>query len=167
MTMDSLERPQDGTTGTYIIRLSAERTMVGHTVLLRVPDVLTANAASISIISSPPATTGTSFSNAVGSCGRTSSATHGDAKQLIAQAVNTNDFRRCIVTLFHGRKDTSDSDDATTSGDDESRSTDADAVLCAPASAQGAGADAANADGAAQRRAGVRTSVNAVLGCTN
>ena len=35
MTMDSLEQPQENTTANYIIRLSAERTKVGHPVLLR------------------------------------------------------------------------------------------------------------------------------------
>ena len=37
-----------------------------------------------------------------------SSATRAVTKQLIGRAVNAHQFRHCITTLFHGRRDTSD-----------------------------------------------------------
>ncbi len=109
MTMESLERPQDGITSTYIIRLSAERTKVGHPVLLRVPDVLTAKLDFYLSSILPAGHIGHVFLQRSGEPRQDfSSATRAVTKQFIGRAVNAHQFRHCITTLFHGRKDTSD-----------------------------------------------------------
>ena len=109
MTMDSLEQPQENTTANYIIRLSAERTKVGHPVLLRVPDVLTAAFEFYLGRVLPGNHTGHVFLQRSGEPRQNfSSATRAVTKQLIGRAVNAHQFRHCITTLFHGRRDTSD-----------------------------------------------------------
>jgi hypothetical protein len=109
MTMESIERPQEGTTSTYIIRVSAERTKVGHPVLLRVPDVLTAKFDFYLDHILPAGHNGHVFLQRGGQPRQDfSSATRAVTKQLIGRAVNAHQFRHCITTLFHGRKDASD-----------------------------------------------------------
>ena len=109
MTMESLERPLEGVTSTYIIRLSAERTKVGHPVLLRVPDVLTAMFDFYIGHILPAGHSGHVFLQRSAEPRQDfSSATRAVTKQLIGRAVNAHQFRHCITTLFHGRKDTSD-----------------------------------------------------------
>jgi hypothetical protein len=109
MTMECLEPPRDGKTSTYIVRLSAERSKVGHPVLLRVPDVLTAKFAFYLGRVLPAGHAGHIFLQRSGEPRQDfSSATRAVTKQLIGRAVNAHQFRHCITTLFHGRKDTSD-----------------------------------------------------------
>ena len=107
MTMDSITRSGDG--GNYVIRMSAERTKVGHPVLLRVPEVLTKKFDFYREHILPRGHTGHVFLQR----GREprqdfSSATRAITKQLIGRAENAHRFRHCIATLFHGRKDASD-----------------------------------------------------------
>ena len=109
MTLDTLERPQQSTSSNYIVRISAERTKVGHPVLLRVPDVLTAKFDFYLSHILPAGHTGHVFLQRGGQPRQDfSSATRAVTKQLIGRAVNAHQFRHCITTLFHGRKDASD-----------------------------------------------------------
>ena len=107
MTMDSITRSGDG--GNYIIRMSAEKTKVGHPVLLHVPDVLTGTVDFYFRHILPQGHTGHVFLQRGGEPRQDfSSATRAVTKQLICHAVNAHQFRHCIATLFHGRKDASD-----------------------------------------------------------
>ena len=107
MTMDSITQSGDG--GNYVIRMSAEKTKVGHPVLLRVPDVLTGAVGFYFQHILPQGHTGHVFLQRGGEPRQDfSSATRAVTKQLIGRAVNAHQFRHCIATLFHGRKDASD-----------------------------------------------------------
>ena len=107
MSMDSITRSGDG--GNYVIRMSAERTKVGHPVLLCVPDVLTKKFDFYCECIIPRGHTGHVFLQRGGEPRQDfSSATRAITKQLIGQAVNAHRFRHCIATLFHGRKNASD-----------------------------------------------------------
>ena len=107
MKMDSITRSGDG--GNYVIRMSAERTKVGHPVLLRVPDVLTKKVDFYLQRILPQGHTGYVFLQRGGEPRQDfSSATRAVTKQLIGRAENAHRFRHCIATLFHGRKDASD-----------------------------------------------------------
>ena len=107
MSMDSITR--SGDRGNYIIRMSAERTKVGHPVLLRVPDVLTKKFDFYREHILPRGHTGHVFLQRGGEPRQDfSSATRAITKQLIGQAINAHQFRHCIATLFHGCKDAND-----------------------------------------------------------
>jgi hypothetical protein len=109
MRMECLEQPRGGKTTTYTIRLSAERSKVGHRVLLRVPEVLTAKFDFYLGHVLPAGRTGHVFLQRGGEPRQDfSSATRATTKQLIGRAVNAHQFRHCITTVFHSRTDTSD-----------------------------------------------------------
>ena len=107
MTMESMVRPAAG--GNYVIRMSAERTKVGQPVLLRVPDVLTKAIDFYLCTVLPDGHTGHVFLQRRGEPRRDfSSATRAVTQQLIGRAINAHQFRHCVATLFHGRKDATD-----------------------------------------------------------
>ena len=99
MTMDSIAR--SGDRSNYVIRMSAERTKVGHPVLLRVPDILTEKFHFYFRHILPQGHTGHVFLQRGGEPRQDfSSATRAVTKQLIGRAVNAHQFRHCIATLI-------------------------------------------------------------------